>query len=857
MAKKGVLFPLLPFFLVFFLFLFALIAQKQNFNNKKDTDNLAYWVDRTKSECRGLVGKEILDTCYRKILRAAVREEGTARAVLVLQHLRDAGVIDAKFDDHQHVHEIGRATAKLKGLNSEAFLMCPSTYNYGCQHGFFEYALSKTNSYKEAATTICENIKDGRSPKLYSYCYHGVGHGLMMALAYDLQKSLDVCNQFPNQTAKDGCWQGSFMENSNAAVTDEDKVLGFSKDDPLAPCDKVEGRYVWQCYINHAGYLMKVTNLNLKKAVDICLSSPNNGKRPCIQSIGLMTTNPIWQKSMRGIDTINDPRRNVQVAWEMCQEMPLVAQEDCVIGAIGNIHNFDGLGIGRSSLFCSLVNGQYKNSCYSEIGRSVAGLVRNPNEADTICAKLQPESGRISCLQGVQTRKAAVEPQTETVAFDESRLIQDDNYLLSFVKKFSPSFVVEKLSEIMPKRSLSCHDRAHVTGRFAYKIYRGDAFKLCSSQCHSGCYHGATEAFFNDKGTANLEKNLAVICQGQLNRFFRHQCIHGVGHGLMAWSSYELFDALSSCNQLKTYEDQSSCWTGVFMENAVGGLSENTSGHYTSYISDNPQYPCNIVPEKYKGACYFLQTSRMVQLFGTDFKKISEACMGAPQKYRFRCFQSMGRDASGMNRQGVRLSIQACQNAPSGLYRTECLSGAAQDTFWDPKGKDDALLFCSLLKEGGEVRRCYETIAQRATEVLNGKELTTFCNRIPKALGVSCAQFTSIAGTSNSLNAQNAPNSLTSSNAVQSAVVTITDRGFSPKSLTVKRGAKVSFKNAAEDARWPASNIHPTHRIYPEFDPKKPVNPGETWSFVFQKAGIWRYHDHLFPSQAGTITVVE
>lgn len=80
---------------------------------------------------------------------------------------------------------------------------------------------------------------------------------------------------------------------------------------------------------------------------------------------------------------------------------------------------------------------------------------------------------------------------------------------------------------------------------------------------------------------------------------------------------------------------------------------------------------------------------------------------------------------------------------------------------------------------------------------------------------------------------------------------------FEPETLTIKKGATVEFKNEDSQARWPASNIHPTHGIYPEFDPKEPVEPGKSWSFKFDKVGSWKYHDHLIPYIRGVIVVTE
>lgn len=80
---------------------------------------------------------------------------------------------------------------------------------------------------------------------------------------------------------------------------------------------------------------------------------------------------------------------------------------------------------------------------------------------------------------------------------------------------------------------------------------------------------------------------------------------------------------------------------------------------------------------------------------------------------------------------------------------------------------------------------------------------------------------------------------------------------FEPTNLELKKDQKVCWVNNDTINRWPASNIHPTHEIYSEFDPKRGLTPGETWCFVFDKPGIWKFHDHLVPELVGTITVDE
>lgn len=94
-------------------------------------------------------------------------------------------------------------------------------------------------------------------------------------------------------------------------------------------------------------------------------------------------------------------------------------------------------------------------------------------------------------------------------------------------------------------------------------------------------------------------------------------------------------------------------------------------------------------------------------------------------------------------------------------------------------------------------------------------------------------------------------------------VVTFTDNGFTPSTLTVKKGTAVVFVNNSSSSFWPASAPHPVHNAYPTtggcvgstFDACQAIGPGGRWSFTFDIAGTWKYHDHLNPSFFGTIVV--
>lgn len=121
--------------------------------------------------------------------------------------------------------------------------------------------------------------------------------------------------------------------------------------------------------------------------------------------------------------------------------------------------------------------------------------------------------------------------------------------------------------------------------------------------------------------------------------------------------------------------------------------------------------------------------------------------------------------------------------------------------------------------------------------------------------------------TSQELTATQPPEGSAASNA---NIIEITDAGYTPEKITIKKDGSVTFVNKGAAESWPASAVHPTHQVYPGSDIKKCNTPeqssifdacrglqqGESWSFIFNEQGNWKYHDHLHPALRGEIVVV-
>ena len=227
----------------------------------------------------------------------------------------------------------------------------------------------------------------------------------------------------------------------------------------------------------------------------------------------------------------------------------------------------------------------------------------------------------------------------------------------------------------------NCHRIAHMIGAAAIARYEGDAAKALvdgSPACWSGYYHGVIErAFKGAPGDANgLAQRAVSVCAGADVRrvtFIAYQCVHGLGHGLMIYTGYDLPLSLRACDRLRTDWDQTACSGGVFMENI-----SSSYGIKSRWLRDNDLiYPCNVVAPRHKLYCYLILTSRILPAVGYNWQKAASLCRRSEAGWVKTCFQSLGRDASGQTRQNAREILSICRYA--GDMERECVYGAARD----------------------------------------------------------------------------------------------------------------------------------------------------------------------------------
>ena len=229
-----------------------------------------------------------------------------------------------------------------------------------------------------------------------------------------------------------------------------------------------------------------------------------------------------------------------------------------------------------------------------------------------------------------------------------------------------------------------CHAITHAIGQAAARQY-GDvaaAFLHGDNFCGSGYDHGVLQGFALSMGRAKLVSDLDAVCASvpgkERQSLDYYNCVHGLGHAIMAITADELFDALHDCDRLTGSMERNACANGVFMENLI--VDGAHGGHYSQYLRPSePLYPCTAVDGRYKVACLDIQTSYALGAVRGDFARVFALCGQVGVPFRPTCYQSLGRDAATMSLNQVPATVATCNLGIGQEQRANCIVGAVLD----------------------------------------------------------------------------------------------------------------------------------------------------------------------------------
>jgi mono/diheme cytochrome c family protein len=277
-----------------------------------------------------------------------------------------------------------------------------------------------------------------------------------------------------------------------------------------------------------------------------------------------------------------------------------------------------------------------------------------------------------------------------------------------------------------------CHRIAHRMGSAALSRFKdkvAPAFIAGTPVCASGYYHGIIERAFLGQPTNKLgvvAQQMCVDSQITKQTFLLYQCIHGLGHGLMIYTGYDLPVSLKTCKGLQTDWDKISCSGGVFMENF-----SSSYGVASKYLRKNdPIYPCDDkISNPYKVQCYGLVTANLLKTTGYDQKKTAAGCNRSEPEWVGTCFESFGRDVSGIAGRSASKARASCHLAGSDKNESDCLYGVVREIVNSDAAPERGGRFCEQVDSKFR-SRCFSGVGSVMSAIESGGKLRATCRDI-------------------------------------------------------------------------------------------------------------------------------
>lgn len=325
--------------------------------------------------------------------------------------------------------------------------------------------------------------------------------------------------------------------------------------------------------------------------------------------------------------------------------------------------------------------------------------------------------------------------QTEFSSFQE---LTDFFADLAFEKGAVYAFEVLKIADLPPNTDV--HLLGHTVGDILYEQEGSDGIQYCTPDFRNACSHTIVIGLFLDYGEDAIPIISDACHKAPGGKGAYTMCFHGLGHGVLAYTGYDMEKATELCDQMGTeeyaYREASECIGGVTME-MVSGVHDPDLWQIqlANYLrEDDPLYPCtaDFISDRDRHMCITYWTPRLFQLAGTNlqkpdpdfFEQAFTFCQTLnDQEDRQTCFASFGkefivlardrdvRNFGRMTDQEMLRSQKWCDLAPNREATKACLLSSVGSLYWGGENPPEvSIQFCNLVEDQEYRAACYNEL---------------------------------------------------------------------------------------------------------------------------------------------------
>lgn len=366
---------------------------------------------------------------------------------------------------------------------------------------------------------------------------------------------------------------------------------------------------------------------------------------------------------------------------------------------------------------------------------------------------------------GVQTY-----PEVQELAGTNWSFQKYSDYLRELSEKRGAEYAYEVLKRAAFPPGTDLHLLGHLVGDMLYKEKGIDGVRFCTPDFRNACSHSVVIGILNEHGEASLPEIADTCKRAPGGKGAYTMCFHGLGHGVLAYTGYDLKRAVPMCEKVGTEaygkREYVECVGGTIME-MIGGVHDRQAWEKqvgTYFKESDPLYPCSadFMPAEVRQICYVHLTPHLFVAAGGDlgrmdpaiFPKAFSYCDALPENdlpLRSACYGGFGkeftviaqnrdvRDIGSMDEASLHNVRAWCALAGDTFGEGACNASALSSLYWGGENNPNASFTYCEIAEGEARRACFEQLAFQVNYyALDGKAKEALCARIPNEFRGRC-----------------------------------------------------------------------------------------------------------------------
>lgn len=346
------------------------------------------------------------------------------------------------------------------------------------------------------------------------------------------------------------------------------------------------------------------------------------------------------------------------------------------------------------------------------------------------------------------------------------------DFFVNLAQEKGAEYAYEALKVAKTRPGIDMHLMGHYIGEILYRQKGAEGIKYCTPDFRNACSHTIVVGLFSEKGVKALTDIEEACKKAPGGRGAYNICYHGLGHGVLAYTGYNLEKTVALCKKTseekRSMQESSECIGGAIMELISGGdhdkaLWQKQSAKYLT--TEDPLFPCSteIIPITAKRMCYTYLTPHLINYAGgnlghpsdDDFAKAFSYCGALPLNNTNRkvCYGAFGKEfvvlakerdirrVETIKEKEIKTIDKWCHLADWEEGEKECLIGALGSIYWGGENPYQASIrYCSAISSENR-EKCFTHLISIVNyfkdEPSYRKE---FCDSIPSDYMNACRE---------------------------------------------------------------------------------------------------------------------